>query len=179
MTLKSRLRRSTLASMLAPIKNSWNGLPVRVRWIACWPALAGIYLLTFQISAITSDVMLLTVLGLDWSRAGVVLPILADIIHMALLLPAMRLLIPSHQHIFILGFASIVGFATIMAGRQLMLDLPEIMSQTPATLWISDTAALEDWPWRSSRDFINCLIVLIIPAAYGFRLWRQKSTTDA
>ena len=91
--------------------------------MACWLVLAAAYLVIFQLSAIISDVILLAVLTLPAEMAATVSPILADVIHMSIMLPVIRGLVPSHQHVVILGFALIVALITMVAGHRLATDL--------------------------------------------------------
>ena len=161
------------------IKYAWSSLPLAVRWVACWPVLAAAYLVIFQLSAIISDVMLLTVLTLPPEKAATVSPILADVIHMSIMLPAVRRLVPSRQHVVILGFALIVALVTMVAGHQLATDLLAGNLPWPPQFWPPTTGSLEDWSWRSARDFLNCLVVLVMVVGYGLRLWRQTLMTRA
>ena len=93
----------------------WNRVPRRLRWIACWPLLLCIYLAGFLASDIMADMMLQTVMRMHWSRAVAISPILADIMHMLIVLPAIRFLVPSHQHFVVFGFAVMVGIASLVA----------------------------------------------------------------
>jgi hypothetical protein len=83
-----------------------------LRWIACWPLLLCIYLAGFLASEIMADMMLQTVMRMHWSRAVAISPILADILHMLIVLPAISFLVPSHQHFVVFGFAVMVGIAS-------------------------------------------------------------------
>lgn len=161
------------------IKYAWSSLPLTVRWVACWPVLAATYLVTFQLSAIIADLMLLTVFTLPAEMAATVSPILADVIHMSIMLPVIRRLVPSHQHVVILGFALIVALVTMVAGHRLATDLLAGNIPWPPQFWPPTTGSLEDWSWRSARDFLNCLVVLVMVGGYGFRLWRQTLMTRA
>ena len=161
------------------IKHAWSTLPLAVRWMACWPVLVAAYLVTFQLSAIIADLMLLTVLTLPSRMAAAASPILADAMHMSIMLPAIRRLVPSRQHVVILGSALIVALVTMIAGHRLATDLLAGNSPWPPQFYPPSTGSLEDWPWRSARDFLNCLVVLIMVGVYGLRLWRQTSMAAA
>jgi len=143
-------------SALSPTRllGLWTALPARVRWIVCWPLLATLYLVTFQISGIAADMLLQTILRIPWQYAHIMSPILADVMHLALVLPAIRILVPTRQHVVIFGFAAIVLLASALALHQFLADRAN---------------AAED-SWRSARDLGNCLIVLAIIGWYGVRL---------
>ena len=147
----------------------WNKMPLRVRWIACWPVLLCIYLAGFQISHIMANMLLQTVMRLHWSYALTISPILADILHMLIVLPAIRLLVPARQHLVVFGFALIVGIATLSAVSTLLAK--DYLTAQP--VWPS-AYQLEDWYWRPFRDVINCIVVLAIVIWYGMRLHRHQ-----
>jgi len=132
----------------------WTALPIRVRWIVCWPILAALYLVTFQISRVAAEMLLQTILGIPWHYAHIVSPILADVMHMALVLPAIRIAVPARQHVIIFGFAAIVLLASGFALNQ----------------FLADRASAAEDSWRSARDLVNCLVVLAIAGCYGVRL---------
>lgn len=144
-------------------------MPLRVRWIACWPVLLCIYLVGFQISHIMANMLLQTVMRLHWSYALTISPILANILHMLIVLPAIRLLVPARQHFVVFGFAHIVGFATLSAVSTLLTS--DYLTAQP--VWPS-AYQLEDWYWRPFRDVINCIVVLAIVIWYGIRLHRDQ-----
>ena len=148
-------------------------MPLRVRWIACWPVLLCIYLVGFQISHIMANMLLQTVMRLHWSYALTISPILANILHMLIVLPAIRLLVPARQHFFVFGFAHIVGFATLSAVFTLLTS--DYLTAQP--VWPS-AYQLEDWYWRPFRDVINCIVVLAIVIWYGIRLQRDQLHRD-
>ena len=93
----------------------WNRAPRRLRWIACWPLLLCIYLAGFLASDIMADMMLQTVMRMHWLRAVAISPILADILHMLIVLLAISFRVPSHQHFVVFGFAVVVRIATLVA----------------------------------------------------------------
>ena len=95
-------------------------MPLRVRWIACWPVLLCIYLAGFQVSHIMANMLLQTAMRLHWSYALAISPILADILLLLIVLPAIRLLVPARQHLVVFGFALIVGIATLSAVSTLL-----------------------------------------------------------
>ena len=140
-------------------------MPLRVRWIACWPNLLCIYLAGFQISHIMANMLLQTVMRLHWSYALTISPILVDILHMLIVLPAIRLLVPARQHFVVFGFALIVGMAvsTLLTSDCL----------TAQPVWPS-AYQLEDWYWRPFKDVINCIVILAIVIWYGIRLHRDQ-----
>ena len=140
-----------------------------MRWIACWPVLLCIYLVGFQISHIMANMLLQTVMRLHWSYALTISPILADILHMLIVLPAIRLLVPASQHFVVFGFALIVGIATLSAVSTLLTS--DYLTAQP--VWPS-AYQLEDWYWRTFRDVINCIVVLAIVIWCGIRLHRDQ-----
>ena len=83
--------------------------------------------------------------------------ILADFLHMLIVLPAIRLLVPARQHFVVFGFALIVGIATLSAVSTLLTS--DYLTAQP--VWPS-AYQLEDWYWRTFRDVINCIVVLAI-----------------
>jgi len=143
-------------SSLSPagLNRLWTSLPVRARWVVCWPLLAGIYLASFQITAILADALLQTILRIPPQTARVGSPVLADVLHMALMLPAIRLLVPARQHVVIFGFAAVVLLASVMAFSQFLSDRMNASAES----------------WRSTRDLVNCLVVLALVSWYGVRL---------
>lgn len=147
----------------------WNRVPRRLRWIACWPLLLCIYLAGFLASEIMADMMLQTVMRMHWSRAVAISPILADILHMLIVLPAISFLVPSHQHFVVFGFAAMVGIATLVALSTLLTG--DYLAAQP--VWPS-SYRLEDWYWRPFRDVMNCIVVLAIVVWYGVRLQRHQ-----
>ncbi|MBL6672257.1 MAG: hypothetical protein ISQ31_04965, partial [Alphaproteobacteria bacterium] len=106
---------------------------------------------------------------LHWSYALTISPILADILHMLIVLPAIRLLVPARQHFVVFGFALIVGIATLSAVSTLLTS--DYLTAQP--VWPS-AYQLEDWYWRPFRDVINCIVVLAIVIWYGMRLHRHQ-----
>ena len=95
--------------------------------------------------------------------------ILADFLHMLIVLPAIRLLVPARQHFVVFGFALIVGIATLSAVYTLLTS--DYLTAQP--VWPS-AYQLEDWYWRPFRDVINCIVVLAIVIWYGIRLHRDQ-----
>ena len=144
-------------------------MPLRVRWIACWPVLLCIYLAGFQISHIMANMLLQTVMRLHWSYALTISPILADILQILIVLPAIRLLVHSRPHSGDCGTALIVGIATLSAVSTLLTS--DYLTAQP--VWPS-AYQLEDWYWRPFRDVINCIVVLAIVSWYGMRLHRHQ-----
>ena len=136
-----------------------------MRWIACWPVLLCIYLVGFQISHIMANMLLQTVMRLHWSYALTISPILANILRMLIVLPAIRLLVPARQHFVVFGFALIVGIATLSAVSTLLTS--DYLTAQP--VWPS-AYQLEDWYWRTFRDVIDCIVVLAIVIWFGMRL---------
>ena len=140
-----------------------------MRWIACWPVLLCIYLAGFQISHIMANMLLQTVMRLHWSFALTISPILADILHILIVLPAIRLLVPARQHFVVFGFAHIVGFATLSAVSTLLTR--DYLTAQP--VWPS-AYQLENWYWRPFRDVVKYIVVLAIVIWYGIRLHRDQ-----
>ena len=151
----------------------WNKMPLRVRWIACWPVLLCIYLAGFQISHIMANMLLQTVMRLHRSYALTISPILADILNMLIVLPAIRLLVPARQHFVVFGFALIVGIATLSAVSTLLTS--DYLKAQPG--WPS-AYQLEDWYWRPFRDVINCIVVLAIVIWCAIHLHRDQLHRD-
>lgn len=135
----------------------WQRLPLGLRWVLCWPFLAVITIAGFQASHLAALISLQTVLRIPSEIAHLFVPILADILHMAITLPAIRFLVPKNQYIVVAGLGVVVAFATVNASWQLVNDLQ------------NNSAEL----WRSVRDTINTTLVLAIVIWYALRLQKQ------
>ena len=110
-----------------------------------------------QISHIMANMLLQTVMRLHSSYALTISSILADILHMLIVLPAIRLLVPARQHFVVFGFALMVAIATLSAVSTLLTN--DYLTAQP--VWPS-AYQLEDCYWRPFRDVINCIVVLAI-----------------
>ena len=153
----------------------WFRLPERYRWGFCVPLLVAVYVVTFQLSALVSDVTLQNILRLHWSPALVISPILADMIHLTLMLPAIRILVPSRQHLVFFGLATVMAVATMLGAYDMGAALIVAGNwPDPARLWhLPDS--LGEWRWRPVRDLVNTIIVLTVTIWYVIRLRRRNT----
>lgn len=144
---------------LAFVTGHWLQIPYWARWALCWPLLAIIYLSFFPLADLAVNLTLQVALGMPSQHAIFVAPVLSDMVHMAVVLPSIRLLVPSRQYLVIFDFAFIVFLVTIL---------------TVIEIWQTERPALPD-EYTSRHRLINCLVVLTITSWYGWRLRRAAS----
>jgi len=126
------------------------------RWALCWPLLAIIYLSFFPLADLAVNLTLQVALGMPSQHAIFVAPVLSDMVHMAVVLPSIRILVPSRQYLVIFDLAFIVFLVTIL---------------TVIEIWQTERPALPD-EYTSRHRLINCLVALTVTSWYGWRLRR-------
>lgn len=144
---------------LAFVTDHWLQIPYRARWALCWPLLAAIYLSVFPLADLAVNMTLQVALGISSQHAIFVAPVLSDMVHMTVVLPSIRFLVPSRQYFVVFGFAFIVLLVTIL---------------TVIEIWQTERPAMPD-EYTASHRLINCLVVLTITSWYGWRLRRAAS----
>ena len=113
-----------------------------------------IYVTVLPLADLAVDMVIQVALGISRQPAVFMAPLLSDIVHMAVILPSIRFLVPSRQHFGVFGFAAIVLLATLL---------------TPIKIWQTDRPSLPGEYCAIAR-LLNCLVVLTIVSWYGWHI---------
>ena len=138
----------------AYLSDKWLRVPNGVRWVLCWPLLAAIYVTVFPLADLAVNMVIQVALGISRQPAVFMAPLLSDIVHMAVILPSIRFLVPSRQHFVVFGFAAIVLLATLL---------------TLIEIWQTARPSLPG-EYSAADRLVNCLVVLAIVSWYGWRI---------
>ena len=138
----------------ACMSDQWLRVPRGVRWVLCWPLLAAIYVTVFPLADLAVNMVIQVALGISWQPVLLMAPVLSDIVHMAVVLPSIRFLVPSRQHFVVFGFAAIVLLATLL---------------TLIEIWQTDRPSLPG-EYGATDRLVNCLVVLAIVTWYGWHI---------
>lgn len=138
----------------AYLSDQWLRVASAVRWILCWPLLATIYVTVFPLADLAVKMVIQVALRISWQAVILMAPVLSDMVHMPVVLPSIRFLVPSRYHLVVFGFAVIVLLANL-------LKLIEI--------WQTDRPSLPR-EYSAADRLVNCLVVLAIVSWYGWRI---------
>jgi hypothetical protein len=134
----------------AYLSDKWLRVPRGVRLVLCWPLLAAIHVTVFPLADLAVNMVIRVALGIFRHPAVFMAPLLSDIVHMAVILPSIRFLVPSRQHFVVFGFAAIVLLALI-------------------EIWQTDRPSLPG-EYGATARLVNCLVVLAIVSWYGWHI---------
>ena len=127
----------------AYLSDKWLRVPRGVRWVLCWPLLAAIHVTVFPLADLAVNMVIRVAVGISRQPAVFMAPLLSDIVHMAVILPSIRFVVPSRQHFVVFGFAAIVLLATLL---------------TFIEIWQTDRPSLPR-EYGATARLVNCLVV--------------------
>ena len=111
-------------------------------------------MIVFPLADLALNMVIRVALGISRQPAVFMAPLLSDIVHMAVIRPSIRFLVPSRQFFVVFGFAAIVLLAELL---------------TLIEIWQTDRPSLPE-EYGATARLVNCLVVLAIVSWCGWHI---------